>query len=67
MKRQCKKCGEEFPATPEFFVALKKKEWRGLATECRAKPNGANCATPAWADQRKIPARENQAKGNRAP
>jgi hypothetical protein len=28
-------CGEEFPATPEFFVVLKKREWRGLATECR--------------------------------
>jgi len=22
MLRCCKKCGEEFPATPEFFIAL---------------------------------------------
>ena len=35
--RQCKACGEEFPATPEFFVTIRKKSinWSGLATECR--------------------------------
>lgn len=37
MMRRCRKCGEEFPATGEFFVTItsKAKGWSGLATECR--------------------------------
>jgi len=35
--RRCKACGEELPATSEFFVTVRNKEkgWSGLATECR--------------------------------
>lgn len=37
MMRRCTKCGEEFPATSEFFVVVRNKKlgWSGLATECR--------------------------------
>ncbi len=34
MKR-CRACGGDFPATPEYFVPLKVKGWRGLSSECR--------------------------------
>jgi len=42
--RRCKACGEEFPATSEFFVTLTVRKpngttWRGFATECRACRN----------------------------
>ena len=33
--KRCKACGEEFPATAEFFVTQKTKNWSGLTTECR--------------------------------